>query len=230
MRPNGKSFGVDILENVINAKVVDNKNTYFLKDTQDLFLRKKFSHVGNWRYSEPMFPGDVVNGLKIWNKITERAKNGGSYYIFSDEVELIAKTAEEIVEYIPAETIFIDLGPGSKEAIIDKSGALLETARGKITEYVAVDLVPEILKNAEIVFSDRFAYTKFTPLYGDIFKPLDLPEHGTRLAAIFGQTMFNIAIDPHDGDLAKSKIVEMLVALRGHLADGREDNCPAKLQ
>ncbi len=222
MRLYVKSIDMSAAEKSVENRVEDLKNIDFLKDMLDLFSGRKFAHVGNWRYSEPMFPGDVVNGLKIWNSITERAKNGGKYYIFSDEVDLIANSAENIIKYIPQNTIFIDLGPGSKEAILDKSGSVLLKAQGKIVEYVAVDLVPEILKNAEVIFFERFPDTKFTAMYGDMFTPLDLPEHGNRLAAIFGQTMFNIAINPHDADLAKTKIVEMLVALRGHLRQGEK--------
>jgi uncharacterized SAM-dependent methyltransferase len=203
-----------------NNRIVCSVNEPFLADMRDLFARRKFAHVGNWRYSESMFPGDIVNGLEIWNRITERAKAGGNYYIFSDEVDLIANSVAEIIEHISENTVFIDLGPGSKEAIVDKVGVVLERNQGKIVEYIAVDLVPEILKNAESVFADRFARIKYTGLLGDMFKPLNLPEHGNRLAAIFGQTMFNIAINPHDSDLAKRKIVDMLTALKGHLRPG----------
>ena len=195
-------------------------NTAFSADMRDLFGRRKFAHIGNWRYSEPLFVGDKVNGLQIWNRLTERAKHGGKYYIFSDEASLIADSFPEILCFIPENTILIDLGPGSKEAILTKIGAILKNTGNRIAEYVSVDLVPEILKNSENIFRYTFPEIKFTALQGDMFKSLPLPEKGHRLAVIFGQTLFNIAINPTDGNLAKTKIVDLLIALRGHLRPG----------
>jgi uncharacterized SAM-dependent methyltransferase len=194
----------------------------FLSDMQDLFSGRRFAHAGKWRFSEPLFPGDMVNGIQIWNRLTERAKNGGGYYIFSDEVDLITTSLPDILRFMSEDTAFIDLGPGSQEAILGKVGVILETAGGMIAEYIAVDHVPEILKNAETLLSCRFPRIKFTAVLGDIFSPLELPLRGNRLAAIFGQTMFNIAINPFDGALASEKIIEMLVTLRGHLRPGEK--------
>lgn len=194
--------------------------TAFSSDIQDLFARRKFAHVGNWRYSVPLFPGDKVNGLEIWNRLTERATHGRKYYIFSDEVTLIADSFPEIIEFIPENTTLIDLGPGSEGAILAKIGTVLRNAGNRITQYVSVDLVPEILQNAERVFQHSFPQVKFTALQENIFKPLQLPEQGYRLAVIFGQTLFNIAVNPMDGDLAKRKILDLLTALRGHLRPG----------
>jgi uncharacterized SAM-dependent methyltransferase len=212
-------------------------NTAFSADIRDLFSRRKFAHVGNWRYSEPLFPGDRVNGLEIWNRLTERAIHGGKYYIFSDEVNLIADSFPGILGFIPENTILIDLGPGSKEAILAKIGAVLKNSENRITEYVSVDLVPEILRNSEIIFQQAFPQIKFTALQQDIFKPLNLPAQGYRLAAIFGQTLFNVAINPADGNLARRKISGLLTALREHLRPGERiivpQNCcemPAEIE
>jgi uncharacterized SAM-dependent methyltransferase len=204
----------------LNVKLTGADNTAFSTDIGDLFGRRKFAHVGNWRYSEPLFPGDKVHGLEIWNRLTERATHGGKYYIFSDEVNLIADSFPEILDFIPENTMLIDLGPGSEEAILAKIGTVLRNTGNRITQYVSVDLVPEILKNAERIFQHSFPQVKFTALQDNIFKPLQLPEQGYRLAVIFGQTLFNIAINPMDGDLAKRKILDLLVALRGHLRPG----------
>lgn len=204
----------------VRPSSIEQVDPKFLAEIQDLFAMRKFAHVGHWRYSEPMFLGDKVNGIDIWNRISERAKHGGNYYIFSDEIAIIRNNIDDIASHVPENAILIDLGPGSKEAILDKIGIILEKSGDKIAEYVAVDLVPGILKNAETTFSSKFAGIRFTAVHGDIFGALQLPEHGTRFAAIFGQTMFNIAIDPRDGDLAQRKILDMLTALRGHLRPG----------
>jgi uncharacterized SAM-dependent methyltransferase len=198
------------------------QNQAFLADMQDLFSGRRFGHVGKWRFSEPLFPGDVVNGIQIWNRLTERAKNGGKYYIFSDEVNLIRVSLPDILSFITEDTTLIDLGPGSQEAILDKVVVILEAAGDMISDYIAVDYAPEILKNAKALFASRFPHIKFTPILGDIFSPLALPLRGNRLAVIFGQTMFNIATNPFDYALAREKILEMLVALRAHLRPGEK--------
>lgn len=197
-------------------------NQAFLADMQDLFARRRFAHVGKWRFSAPLFPGDRVNGIAIWNRLTGEAKAGGKYYIFSDEVKLIRTFLPEILSFISEDAVFIDLGPGSQEAIVEKAGVILEKAKGKIVDYIAVDHVPEILKNAEIILASRFPHIKFTAVYGDMFRPLELPERGNRMAVIFGQTMFNIAINPFDDALAKQQILDMLLGLKGHLRPGEK--------
>jgi uncharacterized SAM-dependent methyltransferase len=200
----------------------DITNRTFLADMQDLFARRRFGHVGKWRFSQPLFPGDPVNGIEIWNRIAERTRSGGKYYIFSDEVSLIRAAIPDILSFMSENTSFIDLGPGSKEAILDKVGAILDNGGGKIREYIAVDLVPEILSSGETFFASRFPQIRYTAVLKDIFSSLELPEDSNRYAAIFGQTMFNVAIDPFDHDLARQKLLEMLVALRGHLRPGEK--------
>lgn len=194
----------------------------FLVDMQDFFAGRRFAHVGKWRYSEPMFEGDTVNGIEIWNRLTERAKFGGKYYIFSDEVNLIRTCLAEIVEFISEDTAFVDLGPGSQEAILDKVGVILEAASGRIREYVAVDLVPEILVNAKALLARRFPNLMFTPTLGDMFGLMDLPKGRDRFVAIFGQTMFNIAISPLDHAAGRGEILERLSALRRQLRPGEK--------
>ena len=198
----------------------------FLADMQDLFSGRRFAHAGYWRYSEPSFPGDIVNGVELWNRITERAKDGGSYYIFSDEVSLIRASLPDILRFISEDTAFIDLGPGSKEAILDKVGVILESGRKQDYRVYSRGLAPEILKNAETLFACRYPAIKFTPLLGDIFSPLTLPPRGNRFAVIFGQTMFNLAVSPFDDALAKEKISRMLAGLRAHLRPGERIAIP----
>jgi uncharacterized SAM-dependent methyltransferase len=197
-------------------------NKAFAADMRDLFTCRRFGHVGKWRFSQPLFLGDPVNGIEIWNRIAERTRSGGKYYIFSDEVSLIGAAIPDILNSIPENSAFIDLGPGSKEAILDKVGAILERGGSKIGQYIAVDLVPEILTGAEAFFASRFPHIRFKAILKDIFSSLELPACGDRYAVIFGQTMFNVAIDPFDQALARQKLLEMLAGLRGHLRPGEK--------
>lgn len=215
---------------VKDASTVDSR---FLADMQDLFAKRRVAHIGNYRYSQPNYEHDIVNGLAIWNRISERAKQGGKYYIFSDEVEMIAQNFPEIESLLPDELVLVDLGPGSKEAITDKIGSVIGTLRGKIVEYIAVDLVPDILTNAEAVFTNKFPSIKFSEIQGDMFEPLSLPAEKPRLSVVFGQTLFNVDINPHSGEEAKSRIVKMLSGLRHNLRPEDKlvipQNCSEKL-
>jgi len=193
------------------------ETSVFLKDMQDLFARRKFAHIGNHRYSLPEFEGDKVNGLALWNQISERAKLAGKYYIFSDEVEMIAAHFPQMAEFISDNTVLIDLGPGSTEAVIDKIGRILDVLGDKVEEYIGVDVVSDILDNTAEVFQKRFPEIKFSAMEKDFFFPLNLPKEKTRLAVIFGQTMFNIAVNPHNREQAKEQILNYLVALKAHL-------------
>jgi uncharacterized SAM-dependent methyltransferase len=154
--------------------------------------------------------------------MTERAKHGGKYYIFSDEVRLVAECLSAILTFVPAGTAFIDFGPGSEEAIGDKPGAILRAADGRIDEYIAVDFVFEILKNAQAYFAEFFPKVRFSGVQGDMYGALELPKRRPRVAAVFGQTIFNVAVNPFDAAAANEKEIGLLRALKNHLDEGEK--------
>ena len=186
--------------------------TQFLIDAQNLFAEKQFGHMGNHRFSK--------EGLELWNKISQRAKKDGVYYIFSDEVSLIEKAAPELLSLLPHGLILIDNGPGTEEAMRDKLGNFIKKMNGKISAYVAIDAVPEIVKDARRFFQQEFPEIDFIGLENDFFQDqINLPLNGTKLSVVFGQTMFNLPVDPREKELPHLMVVSMLRRLKSNISD-----------
>ncbi|MCD8520538.1 MAG: L-histidine N(alpha)-methyltransferase [Alphaproteobacteria bacterium] len=185
----------------------------FLKDTQDFFARRRFGHMGNWRFSE--------EGLRLWDAISERAKLTGVYYIYSDELEMLAECGKEIASLLPNDITFIDLGPGSQQVIEEKLGVLFKALDGKVKHYIGVDIVPEILETAQEAFAELYPGILFSSALQDFYKDIpNLPTRNFSLAGIFGLTLFNIPIDPRIKGLPEEAISEMLKRLKAYLRPG----------
>lgn len=197
------------------------ENLEFLRDIQDLFSEKRFSHVGHWRYSEPLFDGDPVNGLHYWNKMVEEAKTAGQYYIFSDELELIRNSVQHISNNIDVPVTLVDLGPGSKEAVQNKIGYLIKNIGKPVSHYIGIDIVPEVLESTELTFKQEFPFIKYSHIQDDFFRhKLSLPQSPNVLMAIFGVTMFNLPIDPTEKDLTRMMMLSILKKMRANLVKG----------
>ena len=210
-------------------------NPYFSTDIKDLFSQRRFSHVGNWRFSKPKFEGDIVNGLGLWNDMSKRAKENGLYYIFSDEIELLKICAPELKKLLPQRLILVDLGPGSKEAVKDKIGTLITGLDKRVMHYTAIDLVPEILQSTKQFFNQTFKNITFSSFHKDFFsESFDLKGHPSKLFVLLGLTMFNIAIDPRDKDLSIEMLLSMLKNLRSNMNTGEHlivtQDCNSDLQ
>ena len=193
----------------------------FLRDMQDFFAGRRHAHIANWRFSNPTHDGDIVRGNALWDAMEKRAKSTGLYYIYTDEIELIEKCFAHIGRALPDNITLIDLGPGPGESIRGKISPIINRLGPKIKRYVAVDLVPEILQQAQEIFEAEHPDIEFFRVSQDFYKtPLKLPKSGTRLSVIFGLTMFNIPIDPRIEGLPNKLLLDMLKRLNGNLRTG----------
>ena len=159
-----------------------------------------------------------MNGTAAWNKMSKASRVGGKYYIFSDEVEIIQDRVNDIVDVLDEQNILIDFGTGSEEAVYKKIGCLLNSCGPKIKGYAGVDIVASLLDRAREIFEQDFSEIYFQALNNDFFEDhlvFDLPHR--RVAVIFGQTMFNLMIDPLNRDIPIQTTVDMLRKLKKHL-------------
>ena len=208
-------------QNFGDIKPFDQKRYEFLRDMQALFSEKRFAHVGHWRYSKPLFEGDKVNGLYYWNKMLKKAKASGQYYIFSDEVELIQNTAQEIGEHLNSPITLVDLGPGSEGAVRQKIAPLIQGVQKPITQYIGIDIAQAVLDSTRQIFAKEFPTIEYSDQNADFFEQsLNLPQAPNVLMAIFGVTMFNLPINPLDQNLGQKTMVGLLKKLRSNLKKG----------
>jgi uncharacterized SAM-dependent methyltransferase len=192
----------------------------FLKDASDFFAEKRLGHMGYWRYSEPLFSGDKVNGMHHWAEFVKSARNGNAYYVYNDEVEVIQNSVLKIQKEIQGPITLIDLGPGSKEALIEKPGFLISSLEG-VNSYVGVDIVPDLLIRIQKIVEENYPHLQFFGFNKDFFHlPLSLPISGTGLMVIFGQTMLNLPIDPFDAKLSRMMMTGMFKKLRADWPQG----------
>ena len=198
------------------------RNRYeFLRDMQDLFSEKRFAHIGHWRFSEPLYEGDKVNGLHYWNRMLKKAKASGQYYIFSDEVELIQNTAQKIGKFVKAPITLVDLGPGSEGAVRQKIAPLIQGAQKPITQYIGVDIAQAVLDSTRQIFAKELPTIEYSDQNKDFFEQsLNLPQTHNVLMVIFGVTMFNLPINPLDQSLGQKTMVGLLRKLRSDLTEG----------
>lgn len=211
------------------------QNPEFLQDIQDLFAERRFGHVGCWRFSEPLYQGDPVNGLKYWNSMVKEAKAAGKYYIFSDEVDLINECARAIGQEVAAPVTLVDLGPGSKEAVIDKIGNLIREIGQPVSGYIGIDIVPEVLESTRSTFKESFPFIDYADLHADFFEQkLPLSASPNVLMVIFGVTLFNLPIDPLQPKLNRMMMVSLLKRMRANLVRDAHfvvtQDCNADLQ
>ncbi len=190
----------------------------FAKDVRDLFANRRAGHLGKWMYSLPLYDGDPVRGAELWTNVIEDAKNGSAYYVFNDERILIRQAAPLIASYIKNDCSLIDLGPGSKDAFLNKILPLINASNKSIKEYIGVDICPSTLDTlgslAKETCSDVTVKTLVADFLDTPFKyPADNP---SELAVLFGLTLFNLCIDPRVEELPELLLSRYLKNLGAH--------------
>lgn len=170
-------------------------NKDFAKDIRDFFSERRSGHVGIWRYSEPLFQGDKVNGMAHWADYIKKAKAGNAYYVPNGEIEALHRLLKDIRNHVKGDAAVIDLGPGSEEALFGKVTPVLEALGSK--HYIGVDIVPELLDRMQKSLRCHSPDIQFTGINSDFYQnKIRLSADETLVMAIFGQTIINLPIDP----------------------------------
>lgn len=170
-------------------------NKTFAKDIRDFFSERRSGHVGIWRYSEPDYEGDRVNGMWHWGQYIKKAKAGNAYYVPNGEIEALNAVLKNIRSHVQGNASVIDLGPGSEEALYGKVMPVIKALDSK--HYIGVDIVPECLQRIEGSLKAHSPEIQFTGINSDFYEnKIKLPTDTTLVMAIFGQTIINLPIDP----------------------------------
>jgi uncharacterized SAM-dependent methyltransferase len=170
-------------------------NKVFAKDVRDFFSERRSGHVGIWRYSEPDYEDDRVNGMWHWGQYIKKAKDGNAYYVPNGEIQALNALLKNIRGHVKGDATVIDLGPGSEEALFGKVMPVLEALDSK--SYIGVDIVPECLQRIEASLNANAPDIRFAGINVDFYQNrIHLPKNTTLVMAIFGQTIINLPIDP----------------------------------
>jgi uncharacterized SAM-dependent methyltransferase len=111
-----------------------------------LFRRQKQGHLDPFQYSTPDYPGDVVDGARLWSEFLKR---NPAYTIPAEEMALIRLAVPLLSRFKGEFDQFIDLGPGSIEAFRSKTAPLLAGLGPKT--YRPIDSCTRFLAEIETV-------------------------------------------------------------------------------
>jgi uncharacterized SAM-dependent methyltransferase len=114
----------------------------FIEDLTLLLENKKSGHLAHYHYSEPSYPGDLVNGAALWDRVITHSP---AYYQFEAENSVLPNVAEFISTLLSTdESSVIDLGPGSGKSLPRKTYPFLAEIQN-IENYIPVDICGDYL-------------------------------------------------------------------------------------
>lgn len=143
--------------------------------------------IYEFMYDEDDIKKVAASGMKVWDSAL-----GGKnpYYLYDNEVTLIADHAREIARFIPENSLVIELGQGSEKAVRQKTIPLLESIQPK--QYICADWsLPSVAAATELI-KGRFPGMEAQGHGGD-FLDLQSPiyQHNNATVMLFGSTIGN---------------------------------------
>lgn len=141
----------------IDTRLYQEENVYkhnFLNDSIALFSHQVSGHMNTYAFSDGDDSNveDKANGSYYWSDFIRNSKH---YYIFSEEVELIQNKAVSLASLLPYNPDIIDLGPGSRTAVRNKTFPVLEALK-TFSSYYSVDISERFANNACEVVKQHF--------------------------------------------------------------------------
>ncbi len=197
---------------------IKKENVEFSRDVCDFFAERRAGHMSRWLYSTTQYSGDKACGAEAWQRAIADAKNGSAYYVFQKEREIIRHSIPIVRDIFAQDCRFIDLGPGSTDAVQHKIIPFIESAGDNITEYACVDVCAETLTMAAAEVAGKFPSIQTSLMCKDFIQ--DAFRYGKpcnqEVAAIFGLTLCNMAIDPRVTKLPEYQLAACLKRLQSH--------------
>ncbi len=207
-------INISAFEKQISEKLLDQSD--FMTDIIDLFSGTRSGHVGKWGYSDKLSENDSVCGADLWNRFLN---NSESYYLCKNEISLIIKYAEKIAQITGEARSLIDFGPGSKDAVINKTLPILNFLKN-IQSYRPIDVSQEFVDGARDCVSHYYPMLKISPLQADFFS--DSIKHKDKVPVIglaFGSLISNIPGHPNS-PVPYQEIIRQLIAYGSIIGSG----------
>lgn len=193
-----------------------NYDQNFAKDIRDFFSERRSGHVGIWRYSEPLFEGDRVNGMWHWGEYIRKAKEGNAYYVPEGEIQGLRALLKNIGQHVKGDVAVVDMGPGSEDALMGKVMPIVRATGAH--QYIGVDIVPECLQRIQESLKSKAPDIAFSGICADFYQErVRLPVDTTLVMAILGQTIINLPIDPRVENLPDMVLESYFKRFHAHL-------------
>lgn len=154
-----------------------------------------------WEYGPSLYPHDPAGGSEHW---AELIKNPGNYYMTDHDIKAILRIIKDnnfFSELSHIKTV-IELGPGSHEAVENKTIPFLETLK-HIKKYIAVDATLEQAKEAASFVQKRLGIPTGVREQNFAHDPLIAIEDSPRAIIMWGSTLGNIEGGPNTNPFPK---------------------------
>ena len=165
----------------------------FLQDTLDLFKGNKSGHMNSYAFNQPDpdIPNDPVRGGEYWSRMIDYARD---YYLITKEPEVISYSSTEITKYLPSCISAVELGPGEKTAVYEKTLPFLKSFV-QISDFTAVDVNSDFASGASSIVSKKMKIPT-RPVVGNFFdEELRLTNRQTTVFSLFGGLLCNFELE-----------------------------------
>jgi uncharacterized SAM-dependent methyltransferase len=194
-------------------------NEDFSQDVRDFFGERRSGHLSRWLYATSHFAGDKADGAGAWTRVIDAAKKGSPYYVFQKERDIIQNFLPRVSRVINKDTRFVDLGPGSVDAVQQKVLPIIKHVNGLVKHYVAVDICSETLAGATAEVKNQFPFIDTQKIEQDFIQDSFFYGDGDieqEVSALFGLTLCNMPIDPRVVMLPELFLISSFRRLKNH--------------
>ncbi len=161
----------------------------FATDVFDWFQGNKHGHMGKWQYLDPAFVGDRVRGAELW-AIWEAASSEGN--MLHRQGKIIAEQVGDMVALTKPRHTLIDLGPGSKQAVLHNTVPYVEAYGSDLNRLVSVDISSASCDEAKVFLETLYPQKLCFSIHDDFLQEgLRLPVKGKSVALLMGGTIGN---------------------------------------
>ncbi len=165
----------------------------FLSDALAFFEKKEDALLMDYLYDYTDNAKINSHSTALWSKYYKYK----DYYLPSAEKEAINLYAPHISKIIGEDVDFIDLGPGSIDAVKEKTLPVLKVTKG-IKSYTSFDISEKFSNESAKFIQKKFPNTKTHHIQGNFYDPSrPLPSVKNRVGLFFGCTSGNIAEHMH---------------------------------
>ena len=209
---------------------IDRRKLEFASDLLDMRLRKNFGHMAQYMYGGPEFEGDRVNGAQSWIDYL----NDSSVDRSSIASELANRGSQILPQYVTEPVALAFIGAGDVIRFRQNDLTLVEQFiqasspdKPTVVSATVYDSSPVFVQDCLTALSETPGIERKSGTLQDVFTGFDIPGNGrgnrtespTKIATMFGRTMFNLPGAIEDG-LPKDILLERAKTIRHAVGKG----------
>lgn len=197
-----------------NDNVVLDRGQFYL-DVIDFLSGRKTVNMDPFTYSQPNSSTDPTNGAFYWAKFLESNQH---YYLKKAEIKLIENNTSKISQLLANVTKVIELGPGSRDSVVNKTIPFLASLPKK-ERYTAIELCEQYLTEGKSEIMAAFDKLQVNTIHDDFYDCLFDQRFTPNTAVLcLGNTLANVPENP--GTKIPLNLINKLTSLNQSMAAG----------